>query len=84
MANIDFSLFKTFSLLERFKAQFRAEVFNMTNTPQFYGPNTTFGISTFGQITAQRISPGCFSWVYDLIYKSGCVRLPTPDLVNFS
>ena len=60
MANIDFSLFKTFSLLERFKAQFRAEVFNLTNTPQFYGPNTTFGNSTFGQITTQANFPRVF------------------------
>jgi trimeric autotransporter adhesin len=60
MANIDFSLFKTFSLLERFKAQFRAEVFNLTNTPQFYGPNTTFGTSTFGQITTQANFPRVF------------------------
>jgi len=35
MTNVDFSMFKTLDLSERFKAQFRAEVFNLTNTPQF-------------------------------------------------
>jgi trimeric autotransporter adhesin len=52
IANTDFSLFKTYAL-EHFKAQFRAEVFNLTNTPQFYGPTTNINSSTFGQITQQ-------------------------------
>ena len=62
-ANIDFSMFKTFSaelLGTTFHAQFRCEVFNLTNTPQFYGPNTTFGSSTFGQITSQANFPRVF------------------------
>jgi hypothetical protein len=53
IANTDFSLFKSFSALEKFKAQFRCEVFNLTNTPQFYGPQTNINSSTFGQITQQ-------------------------------
>jgi hypothetical protein len=52
IANTDFSLFKSYAL-EHFKAQFRAEVFNLTNTPQFYGPTTNINSSTFGQITQQ-------------------------------
>jgi hypothetical protein len=52
ISNIDFSLFKSYSL-ERYKAQFRCEVFNLTNTPQFYGPQTNINSSTFGQITSQ-------------------------------
>ncbi len=63
IANIDFSMFKTYSaeiLGADMKAQFRAEVFNLSNTPQFYGPNTTFGSSTFGQITTQANFPRVF------------------------
>jgi hypothetical protein len=63
IANIDFSMFKTFSqemLHTTMRAQFRCEVFNLTNTPQFYGPNTTFGSSTFGQITTQANFPRVF------------------------
>lgn len=52
IGNVDFSLFKNFAF-EQFKAQFRCEVFNLTNTPQFYGPQTNINSSTFGQITQQ-------------------------------
>jgi hypothetical protein len=52
ISNIDFSLFKSY-VFERFKAQFRCEVFNLSNTPQFYGPQTNINASTFGQITSQ-------------------------------
>ena len=49
------SLFKTFSLGEKFKAQFRAEALNAFNTPQFRAPNLAFGVSNtnFGKITEQ-------------------------------
>jgi hypothetical protein len=60
MANTDFSMFKTWAYRERYKAQFRLEVFNLTNTPQFYGPNTQVGSSTFGQITTQANFPRVF------------------------
>lgn len=47
------SLFKSFSITEKFKAQFRAEFLNATNTPNFRGPGTAFGSGSFGQITSQ-------------------------------
>ncbi len=37
------------SLMRR---QFRAEAFNLTNTPDFAAPNTNLGSPTFGEITA--------------------------------
>jgi hypothetical protein len=57
MANTDFSMFKSIKIAERYQGQFRAEVFNLTNTPQFYGPNTQYGSSTFGKITSQANFP---------------------------
>jgi trimeric autotransporter adhesin len=49
------SLFKTFSIGEKVKAQFRAEALNAFNTPQFRAPNLAFGVSNanFGRITEQ-------------------------------
>ena len=51
--NWDLSIFKTFPIGERFKAQFRAEALNFTNTPMFYAPNRTFTNAQFGRITEQ-------------------------------
>ncbi len=39
--SIDFSLFKDFQLKERMKLQFRAEVYNITNTENFGQPNVS-------------------------------------------
>jgi hypothetical protein len=55
--NLDFSIFKTFAIRERIKAQFRAEALNATNTPYFGTPNTTLTSSSFGLITSQINNP---------------------------
>jgi hypothetical protein len=49
--NFDWSLFKDFSFSERFRFQFRGEVFNLFNTPQFDLPNTAIGSPAAGRIT---------------------------------
>jgi len=51
--NFDMSLFKNFAIKERVKSQFRFEALNAMNTPLFYGPNVSFGSSSFGTITTQ-------------------------------
>ncbi len=51
--NWDVSMFKTFSITEKLKAQFRAEALNAMNTPMFRAPNTAFGNASFGRITSQ-------------------------------
>lgn len=56
--HIDLSLFKDFPLVEGVKLQFRAEAFNITNTPNFYLNNNVndgsagalLGDSTFGML----------------------------------
>jgi hypothetical protein len=54
---LDFSIFKNFFLREKLKLQFRAEAFNLTNTPTFEIPGTSFGTGTFGVVTAQAFTP---------------------------
>jgi hypothetical protein len=48
----DLMLGKTFRITERVGFEFRAEVFNVTNTPPFNDPNTSFGTAAFGSITS--------------------------------
>lgn len=56
-ANWDISLFKSVLVRERVNVQFRAQTFNAFNTPLFAGPNTSFGSTSFGAITAQANFP---------------------------
>ena len=50
--HLDVSLTKDFPIRETVKLQFRAESFNLTNTPNFAEPNTNLGSPTFGEITS--------------------------------
>lgn len=50
IVNTDMSLFRAFKLAERFNLQFRAEGFNITNTPHFGNPNSDANSSNFGRI----------------------------------
>lgn len=52
--NFDFSLFKDFQVTEGSKVQFRAESFNLFNSPMFNNPNSTQGAGAFGQINGTR------------------------------
>ena len=49
---IDVSLSRTFPIMKRFRLQFRADAFNLLNTPQFGFPNANIGSPTAGRITS--------------------------------
>jgi len=51
------SLFKSFPFGENRRFEFRAEFFNLTNTPNFGTPGLAFGAGGFGVITTQANSP---------------------------
>jgi hypothetical protein len=50
--DIDASIFKDFMLWEWLKLQFRAEAYNLTNTPSFSVPVGSVTSATFGQVTS--------------------------------
>ena len=49
LTDLSFSLFKTFSIKERFKLEARAEFFNALNTVNYNSPNVTFTPNAAGQ-----------------------------------
>lgn len=51
LANFDAGLFRSFRISERFGLQFRAETFNLSNTPHFANPQGDVSSSRFGEIT---------------------------------
>ncbi|MBV9939887.1 MAG: hypothetical protein JO150_15390, partial [Acidobacteriaceae bacterium] len=52
LQDADLMIGKTFRITERFNLEFRAEAFNVTNTPPFNDPNGSFGSPAFGTITS--------------------------------
>jgi hypothetical protein len=52
LQDADLMLGKTFRLTERMSLEFRAEAFNVSNTPPLSDPNGSFGSPAFGAITS--------------------------------
>jgi hypothetical protein len=50
--DVDAALVKNTHITEKTNAEFRAEIFNLTDTPAFAQPNGSFGSAAFGSITA--------------------------------
>jgi len=65
LQNADLMLGKTFQMNERLAAEFRAEVFNVANTPPLGNPNGSLGSSAFGSITSAG-NPRVFEFVLKL------------------
>jgi hypothetical protein len=59
---VDWMAGKTFVVTERLRTEFRAEVFNATNTPPLGNPNGSFGNAAFGSITTA-LDPRVFEFV---------------------
>jgi hypothetical protein len=55
--DLDFALVKNMNLPLEANLQFRAEMFNITNTPAFSQPNGSFGSAAFGSITSTTTDP---------------------------
>jgi len=55
--DLDFALVKHTQLAEKTDLEFRAEVFDITNTPAFAQPNGSLGNAAFGSITATTTDP---------------------------
>jgi hypothetical protein len=51
LRHLDLSVFKQFPLKERYTLTFRAESFNLTNTPNFGQPDSGLGDQAFGTIS---------------------------------
>jgi hypothetical protein len=52
LQNADLMIGKTFRFTERLNLEFRAEAFNVSNTPPLNDPNGSFGSAAFGSITS--------------------------------
>jgi len=52
LQNADLMIGKTFRIRESMSFEFRAEVFNVSNTPPLNDPNGSFGSAAFGSITS--------------------------------
>lgn len=55
--SLDLAVVKHFSLAEKAQIEFRAELFDVTNTPGFSQPNGSFGSPSFGSITSTVTDP---------------------------
>ncbi len=66
-AQIDLSLMKNASITEKMRLQFRAEFFNLTNTPRFGPPNISFGNPQFGVVSAQGNQPRIIQFALKIV-----------------
>ena len=68
IANWDFALFKTTTITERFRLEFRTEFFNLFNRVQFGGPNLSVGNPSFGIVSSQSNNPRLIQFALRLHY----------------
>jgi uncharacterized protein (DUF2141 family) len=66
--NLDLSVFKNFTFVEDIKLQFRAEAFNVTNTPNFALPDGTVDTAQAGMITSTSNAPRQLQFALKLMF----------------
>ncbi len=66
--NFDFSVFRTFDIVERLHLQFRGEFFNVFNHTDFGNPSATLGNPNFGVITSTANNPRTIQGALKLIF----------------
>ncbi|MBI1898372.1 MAG: carboxypeptidase regulatory-like domain-containing protein [Acidobacteria bacterium] len=66
--NLDLSLMKDTRLNEQMQLQFRAEAFNLRNTPSLWKPNTSFDSLQFGQISQTFALPRVLQFSLKLLF----------------
>ena len=62
LIQLDMSLIKNFRVSESKAFEFRAQVFNLTNTPSFSSPSGTVNLATGGQVTGTRNQPRLYEF----------------------
>jgi len=62
LIQLDMSLIKNFRVTESKSFDFRAQVFNLTNTPSFSSPSGSTNLATGGQLTSTRNQPRLFEF----------------------
>ena len=66
--SLDLSLTKNTRISDNLHLQFRAQAFNLTNTPNFNNPASDVGATGFGVITSQAGNPRILQFVLKLTY----------------
>ncbi len=61
LINVDMGIFRKFHPTERSSIEFRGEICNVSNTPQFANPNSSIASSGFGVIN-NVANTGCRAW----------------------
>ncbi len=57
LINVDFALYKDFTVREKYKLDLRGEAFNLMNRPDFGNPGTNASSATFGVISSTLVTP---------------------------
>jgi len=66
--SLNFSIFKQFRVGERGELQFRAEAFNLTNTPSFSAPGTNIDVASGGIVLSTISTPRQIQFALKLLF----------------